>query len=82
MAQAARTSATSSSWIVFREAAVRLNPTIPAQGRLRDALEKLLDRRQAMTLVAANQEVYNLLRDGIPWSLMMPRARSRKSACA
>ena len=32
---------------------------------IEDALEKLLDRRQAMTLVAANQEVYNLLRDGM-----------------
>src|SRR5262245_59507826 len=48
-----------------REAAIHLNPTIPAKA-IEDALEKLLDRRQAMTLVAANQEVYNLLRDGIP----------------
>jgi type I restriction enzyme R subunit len=48
-----------------REAAVRLNPYIPAKA-VEDALEKLLDRRQAMTLVGANQEVYNLLRDGIP----------------
>ena len=48
-----------------REAAVRLNPDIPAKA-IDDALEKLLDRRQAMSLVAANQEIYNLLRDGIP----------------
>ena len=48
-----------------REAAVRLNPNIPAKA-IEDALEKLLDRRQAMSLVAANQEIYNLLRDGIP----------------
>ncbi|MEY2427302.1 MAG: type restriction enzyme subunit [Verrucomicrobiota bacterium] len=48
-----------------REAAVRLNPSIPAKA-IDDALERLLDRRQAMSLVAANQEVYNLLRDGIP----------------
>src|ERR1035441_2722671 len=48
-----------------REAALRLNPTIPAQV-VESALEKLVDRRQAMTLVAANQEVYGLLRDGIP----------------
>src|SRR6266581_7473965 len=48
-----------------REAAIRLNPDIPAKA-IDDALEKLLDRRQAMSLVAANQEVYNLLRDGIP----------------
>ena len=42
-----------------REAAIRLNPNIPAQA-IEDALEKLLDRRQAMSLVAANQEIYNL----------------------
>jgi type I restriction enzyme R subunit len=48
-----------------KEAAVRLNRDIPARV-IDDALEKLLDRRQAMSLVAANQEVYNLLRDGIP----------------
>jgi type I restriction enzyme R subunit len=47
-----------------REAAIRLNPTIPSQA-VENALEKLLDRRQAMALVAANQDVYNLLRDGI-----------------
>src|SRR5437879_2972082 len=43
-----------------REAAIRLNPTIPAQ-TIGSVLEKLLDRRLAMTLVAANQEVYTLL---------------------
>jgi type I restriction enzyme R subunit len=48
-----------------REAAVRLNPDIPPPA-IEDALEKLLDRRQAMLLVAANQDIYHLLRDGIP----------------
>ena len=48
-----------------REAAARLNPQIPAAA-IEDALEKLLDRRQAMSLVAANREVYDLLRDGVP----------------
>jgi type I restriction enzyme R subunit len=48
-----------------REAAIRLNPDIP-QTAIEDALEKLLDRRQAMTLIAANREIYGLLRDGIP----------------
>ena len=37
-----------------REAAIRLNPKIPAKA-IEDALEKLLDRRQAMSLVAANR---------------------------
>lgn len=48
-----------------KEAALRLNPKIPPK-TIDDALEKLLDRRLAMSLVAANQEVYGLLRDGIP----------------
>lgn len=48
-----------------REAAVRLNPGIPPEA-IEDALEKLLDRRQAMLPVAANQEIYGLLRDGVP----------------
>lgn len=48
-----------------REAALRLNPHIPSNV-IDGALERLLDRRQAMTLLAANQEIYNLLRDGIP----------------
>jgi type I restriction enzyme R subunit len=48
-----------------REAATRLNPDIPPAA-IEDALDKLLDRRQAMTLIAANREVYGLLRDGIP----------------
>jgi type I restriction enzyme, R subunit len=48
-----------------RENAIRLNPKIPANA-IDDALEKLLDRRQAMSLVSANQEIYGLLRDGIP----------------
>jgi len=48
-----------------REAAIRLNPGIPSAA-IEDALDKLLDRRQAMTLIAANREIYGLLRDGIP----------------
>ena len=48
-----------------REAATRLNPDIP-EVAIEAALEKLLDRRQAMTLIAANKEIYSLLRDGIP----------------
>jgi len=48
-----------------REAATRLNPDVPAAA-IESALEKLLDRRQAMTLTAANREIYGLLRDGVP----------------
>lgn len=47
-----------------KDAAVRLNPKIP-EAVIDGALERLVDRRQAMSLVAANQEIYELLRDGI-----------------
>jgi type I restriction enzyme, R subunit len=48
-----------------RDAAVRLNAKIP-QSVIEGAIEKLLDRRLAMSLVAANEDVYNLLHDGVP----------------
>jgi len=48
-----------------REAAVRLNPDIPAKA-IEEAMERLMDRRLAMSLIAANEEVYHLIRDGIP----------------
>ncbi|WP_293005541.1 type I restriction endonuclease subunit R [Nitrosomonas sp.] len=48
-----------------REAALRLNPDIPPVA-IESALEQLSERRQAMTLLAANREIYGLLRDGIP----------------
>ena len=48
-----------------KQAVIRLNPHIP-ENAIDGALEQLLDRRQAMSLLAANLEVYNLLRDGIP----------------
>lgn len=49
----------------LREAAQRLNPDPPASV-LDAALDRLCDRRAAMTTLAANREVYELLRDGIP----------------
>lgn len=48
-----------------REAAVRLNHGIP-ELTIDAALERLVDRRIALSLVEANREVYELLRDGIP----------------
>ena len=48
----------------LREAALSLNPDIP-RAAIESTLEKLCERRQAMTLIAANQEIYGLLRDGI-----------------
>ncbi len=49
----------------LREAATRLNPDLPAKA-IEDALERLTDRRLALSLLAANEEVYHLIRDGIP----------------
>ncbi|MBU4261700.1 MAG: type I restriction endonuclease subunit R [Proteobacteria bacterium] len=49
----------------LREAAIRLNPAIP-ETAIDTALARLLDRRQAMSLIAANRELDALLRDGIP----------------
>lgn len=48
-----------------KKAASELNRNIP-ESSIDDALEQLTDRRQAMSLIAANREIYNLLRDGIP----------------
>jgi type I restriction enzyme R subunit len=47
-----------------RQAAEKLNPDLPTKA-IDEALEILMQRRHAMSLVAANQEVYALIRDGI-----------------
>lgn len=49
----------------LREAAVRLNPSIPEEA-IDEALAQLIDKRQAMSPIAANREVDGLIRDGIP----------------
>ena len=49
----------------LKAAAARLNPHIP-ESVVDAALAQLADRRQAMSLIAANREVDGLLRDGIP----------------
>ena len=43
---------------------VRLNPRIP-EATVDEALTRLADRRQSMSLVASNREVDALLRDGV-----------------
>ena len=48
----------------LKAAALRLNPQIP-EAAIDGALARLADRRQAMSLVAANREVDGLLRDGM-----------------
>jgi type I restriction enzyme, R subunit len=49
----------------LRNAALRLNSGVP-ESAIDDALSKLLEKRQAMTEVAANREIDTLIRDGIP----------------
>lgn len=49
----------------LKEAAVRLNPAIP-EAAIDEALARLMDRRPAMSFIAANREVDGLIRDGIP----------------
>jgi type I restriction enzyme R subunit len=49
----------------LREAAVRLNPAIP-EASIDAALARLTDKRQAMSLIAANREIDGLIRDGVP----------------
>ena len=63
-----------------REAALRLNPDIPVAA-IESALEKLLERRQAMALVAANQEIYGLLRDGIAVEFDDAQGVGSRSGC-
>lgn len=49
----------------LRKAALRINPHIP-EASIDQALAHLTDKRAAMSLVVANREVYQLIRDGIP----------------
>jgi len=49
----------------LKQAVASLNPRIP-ESAIDDALERIADRRQAMSQVAANREIYQLLRDGVP----------------
>lgn len=48
----------------LRVALAKLNPGLPASG-LRQAIEELTRDRSAMTLVAANREVYRLVQSGV-----------------
>jgi type I restriction enzyme R subunit len=52
----------------LREALERLNPGVSAEA-LTFAIDKLTENRSAMSLVAANREVYDLVKDGISLSV-------------
>jgi type I restriction enzyme R subunit len=55
----------------LRAALRRLNPALPGDA-LQQAEAKLTDDRSAMLPLAANREVYRLLRDGVPVELRQP----------
>lgn len=44
---------------------VRLNPEIP-ETVIDEVVERAMDRRAAMSAIAANRELYNFIRDGVP----------------
>ena len=52
----------------LRTALTQLNPGLPAEA-IQTAIDELVRDRSAMSLEAANREVYRLLKDGIPVSV-------------
>ena len=52
----------------LRTVLTRLNPGVPAEA-IQTAIDELARDRSAMSLEAANREVYRLLKDGIPVSI-------------
>ena len=46
-------------------AALRLNPHLPPE-TVEGAVEQVSDKRKAMSLLAANRDLYGLVRDGVP----------------
>ena len=61
----------------LRAAAIGLNPDIP-ETAIDDALKELCDKRQAMSLIAANREVDRLIRDGVRVEFKDSEGRNRK----
>ena len=58
----------------LRAALEKLNPSLPAQAILR-AVDELTHDRSAMELVAANREIYLLLKEGV--SVSVPKANGK-----
>lgn len=55
----------------LKAALVRLNPDVPPEGIVA-AIDQLTADRSAMSLVAANREVYALVKEGVPVSVRDP----------
>ena len=62
----------------LRAALVRLNPDAPAEA-ITAAIDQLIVDRSAMSLVAANREVYLLLKEGVPVSVREPERGGQRT---
>ena len=49
----------------LKSACIRLNPTIP-ENVIDDVIDTIMDRRGAMSAIAANRELHGLIRDDVP----------------
>ncbi len=66
----------------LRAALSRLNPSVPPEA-IDTAIDELTRDRSAMSLEAANRQIYRLLKDGIPVSVAdRELGGQRPSACA
>jgi hypothetical protein len=62
----------------LRAALVRLNPDVPPEG-ITAAIDQLIADRSAMSLAAANREVYFLLKEGVPVSVPDPERGGQRT---
>jgi type I restriction enzyme R subunit len=62
----------------LRAALVRLNPDAPTEA-ITAAIDQLVVNRSAMSLVAANREVYLLLKEGVPVSVREPERGGQRT---
>jgi type I restriction enzyme R subunit len=51
--------------VELKKACLDLNPGIP-ESKIDEAIERLMNRRTAMSPIAANRGLYDLIRDGVP----------------
>lgn len=49
----------------LKKACLELNPGIP-ENKIDEAIERVMNRRTAMSPIAANRELYDFIRDGVP----------------
>ncbi len=62
----------------LRATLVRFNPTLPPEA-IKTAVDELTRDRSAMSPQAANREVYQLLKDGIPVSVPDPDTAGKRT---